>query len=124
MTHKVLIVDDSLAQARQLSSLVTESGACEVAGVAHTGADGIKLFEQLKPELVLLDVVMPVLDGLSCLRAIRALDAKVPVVLISAMGAVTRTIEEAEKLGVQEIIAKPYDPDAVRAVLKKIFAEG
>ena len=122
MRRRVLIVDDSLVQTRQLSALVTGSDAYCVAGVAHTGADGIKLFEQLRPDLVLLDVVMPVLDGLACLRAIRVMDAQVPVVLISALGAVVRTVEEAKKLGVQAIITKPYDPAEVRAALEKIFA--
>ena len=121
MTRQVLIVEDSLTQAHQLRALVAESGDFAIAGTAQTGAEGIRLFEQLRPDLVLLDVVMPVLDGLSCLRAIRALDSQVKVVLISAVGSVDRTVEEARRLGVQEIITKPYDPEVVRAALKKIF---
>jgi len=122
MTHKVLIVDDSLAQTRQLTMILAEAGDFAVVGTAHTGAEGIKLFEQLRPDLVLLDVVMPVLDGLACLRAIRALDAEVKVILISAVAAVARTAEEAKRLSVHEIITKPYDPDAVRTILGKLFA--
>lgn len=122
MPRKVLIVDDSLAQTRQLSTLVSESGDFTVVGVAHTGAEGVKLFEQTRPDLVLLDVVMPVLDGLACLRAIRALDAEVKVILISAVAALNRTAEEAKRLAVSDIITKPYDPHAIRLILGKLFA--
>jgi two-component system chemotaxis response regulator CheY len=124
MNRKVLIVDDSLTMGRQLRKIIDTIPGFEVVAQATTGADGIKLHEQHKPDLVLLDLVMPVLDGRACLRAIIQRDSAARVVIISSLGEVGREVEEARRLGACAVVSKPFEPDEVRAVVVRIFAGG
>ncbi|MFC1611864.1 response regulator [Myxococcota bacterium] len=121
MGRRILIIDDSLVITQQLSTFLTESGDYEIVGKATTGAEGIKLFEQLKPDVVLLDIVMPVMDGIECLRAITKLDSEARVVLVSSIGGVGRKVDEALKLGALDVINKPFEPEKVRSALDAIF---
>lgn len=122
MRRTVLVVDDSLAITRHLKSLLEEGGEYEVIANATNGSEGLKLFEQLKPDLVLLDIVMPVMGGIECLRLIKQRDPEARVVLISSVGGVERKAETATKLGALGVINKPFEPETVLAVLESIFA--
>ena len=122
MSHKVLVVDDSVAIARQLTKLVEGFGGYEVVGHAKNGAEAVKLFKSLQPEVVLMDIVMPMMDGIQSLRTLLRLDPDAKVVMISSMGGVGAKVEEALRLGARSVISKPFEPERVRAALEKLYA--
>jgi len=122
MSHKVLVVDDSVAIARQLTKLVEGFGGYDVVGHAKNGAEAVKLFKSLQPEVVLMDIVMPMMDGIQSLRTLLRLDPDAKVVMISSMGGVGAKVEEALRLGARSVISKPFEPERVRAALEKLYA--
>lgn len=123
MERKVLVVDDSVAVARQLTKMLEEFGAYQIVGHAKNGAEAVKLFKTLQPDLVLMDIVMPMMDGIQSLRTLMRLDPNARVVVISSMGGVGQKVEEALRLGARNVISKPFEPEKVRSILDHIFAQ-
>ncbi len=121
MSRKVLIVDDSISVARQLTRVIDDLGGYEVVGHAKNGAEAIKLFKTLQPEMVLMDIVMPMMDGLQALRTLLKLDPEAKVVMVTSMGGVGAKVEEALRLGACSVISKPFEPDKIRLVLEKLY---
>lgn len=119
--YSVLVVDDSQALARQLENILAEMDGFEVEGVASNGAQAIKMYKTLNPDVVLMDIVMPMMDGLQSLRTILKLDPSAKVVMISSLGGVGSKVEEALRLGAQNVISKPFDKEQIYSVLKRIF---
>lgn len=105
---RILIVDDSAVMRSLLRSVVSANATLEVAGTAADGASALGIFETLRPDLVLLDVEMPVMDGLVTLRQLRARGHKMPVIMCSSLtqrGA--RVTIEALAGGASDYVAKP-----------------
>ena len=121
MNRKVLVVDDSVAIARQLTKLVEGFDGYDVIGHAKNGAEAVKLFKTLSPDLVLMDIVMPMMDGIQSLRTLMRLDPEAKVVVISSMGGVGHKVEEAIRLGARNVISKPFEPDKIQTILGQIF---
>ncbi|MGE4344724.1 MAG: response regulator, partial [Geoalkalibacter sp.] len=82
---RVLIVDDSISVARQLEKMVTSTGEFEVIGHAKNGAEAIKVNQSEDPDLICMDMNMPVMDGLTALRNIVAMDRNVNVVMVTSL---------------------------------------
>lgn len=105
---RVLIIDDSAVMRSLLRSVLSSDPRLEVAGTASDGASGLRAAESLRPELILLDVEMPVMDGLSTLRQMRARNSRVPVIMCSTLthrGA--KITIEALACGAADYVAKP-----------------
>jgi two-component system chemotaxis response regulator CheB len=105
---RVLVVDDSAVVRRVLQSTLERDGECEVVGAACDGIEGLEFVNRLKPDVILLDVDMPRMDGLEMLRELRARKAGVPVVMFSSRterGAKTAT--DALLLGAKDFVFKP-----------------
>lgn len=105
---RVLIVDDSAVMRSLLRTVVTSDPTLEIAGTASDGASALQAVETLRPDLVLLDVEMPVMDGLSTLRRLRSQDQRLPIVMCSSLtlrGA--RVTIEALASGASDYVAKP-----------------
>jgi len=124
MSHKVLVVDDSIAIARQLTKMVESFGEYQVVGHAKNGAEAVKLFKTLSPDIVLLDIVMPMMDGLQSLRTLMRLDPEAKVIVISSVGGVGQKVEEAIRLGARSVVSKPFEEDKVKSVLERVLQEG
>jgi two-component system chemotaxis response regulator CheY len=124
MSHKVLVVDDSIAIARQLTKMVEGFGEYQVVGHAKNGAEAVKLFKTLGPDIVLLDIVMPMMDGLQSLRTLMRLDPEAKVIVISSVGGVGQKVEEAIRLGARSVVSKPFEEDKVKSVLERVLQEG
>jgi two-component system chemotaxis response regulator CheY len=124
MSRKVLVVDDSIAIARQLTKMVESFGGYEVVGHAKNGAEAVKLFKTLGPDIVLLDIVMPMMDGLQSLRTLMRLDPEAKVIVISSVGGVGQKVEEAIRLGARSVISKPFEEDKVKSILERVVQEG
>lgn len=104
---RVLVVDDDFMVAKVHSGYVSRTPGFEVIGVAHTGADALRAVRDRKPDLVLLDIYLPDLDGLTVLRQLRAGDGDTDVIVISAATDVD-TVRAAMRGGVLHYLIKPF----------------
>ncbi|WP_067539395.1 response regulator [Nocardia crassostreae] len=118
---RVLVVDDDFMVAKVHSGYVARTPGFEVAGVAHTGADALRLIADLRPDLVLLDIYLPDLDGLSVLRGIRETSEATDVIVISAADNVD-TIRAAVRGGVLHYLIKPFTYSALHDQLRHFAA--
>ena len=116
----VLLCDDSRALRMLAASQLEESGF-QVAGEARNGLEASELYATLKPDLVLLDLVMPECDGKQALGRILAQDPAARVVILSSLGAQS-DIEECLKLGARSYLQKPIDPEVMDRVLHEAVA--
>lgn len=115
---KVLIVDDSLAVARQLEKIISGSGDFVCLGPARDGAQAIKMNLAENPDIICMDMNMPGMDGLTALRSIVALDPVVNVVMVSSLGGVSDNFSQAMKLGAKSVISKPFEADDILRTLR------
>lgn len=106
---RVLIVDDSIAVARQLQKILTDSGSFQVVGHALNGVEAIKMHQEHKPDLICMDMNMPGMDGLTALRSLMALDPSTKVIMVTSLGGVSDKFTEAMKLGARNVITKPFE---------------
>lgn len=116
---KVLIVDDSRTSRRILKNILTENGY-EIAGEAQNGQEGVEKYLELKPDLVTLDITMPVLDGLGALKKIIEADKDAHIVMVTAAGQKSKMVD-AIKLGASEFIQKPFEPEQIMSVIKTVI---
>lgn len=118
MPHSVLVVDDEPLTLRTISrGLTTEGFEVFTAG---SGEDALKIFEEEKPDLVLLDIVLPGIDGVEVLRQIKATAPASIVVMMSAYHMVDRAVE-AMKLGAFDYLIKPFHLTDLSATLRRAF---
>jgi two-component system response regulator AtoC len=115
---RVLVVDDDEAIRRYLAKLLELKGY-EV-DTAEDGRSALVLLDGgAAPDVVILDIMMPGIDGLETLRSIRQLDAKLPVVMLSALGRAS-TIVEAMQLGATDYLNKPFEEEQLAGILAKL----
>lgn len=119
---RVLVVDDAMFMRATVKKLLSEAGF-EVAGEAENGQVAVDRYKELKPDVVMMDITMPEMDGLSALKEIMKLDPGAKVVMCTALGQ-ERSVMEAMETGAKEYIVKPFKADKVVAVLKKVSQEG
>ncbi|RME26491.1 MAG: response regulator [Deltaproteobacteria bacterium] len=124
MRKSILIVDDSIAVAKQLENVVESFAEYEIVGHARDGAEAIRLYKNLKPDVVLMDIVMPLMDGLQSLRALMKIDPQAKVIMVSSVGGVGDKVEEALKLGARHVVSKPFEAEKLKAVLDRVCVEG
>ena len=112
----VLIIDDSRTSRRILNDILERAGY-QIAGEAVNGKEGFDEYVKLKPDIVTLDITMPVMDGIDCLKLIRRNNPNAKVVMITAAGQKDKMME-AVKLGAAEFVAKPFVEETVLEALK------
>lgn len=115
---KILIVDDSRTSRRMLKNILVENGH-EVVGEAENGQIGYEKFIELDPDIVTLDITMPVLDGLGALEKIMDLNSNANVIMVTAAGQKEKMVE-AIKHGANEFIQKPFEPDQILTVIENL----
>lgn len=118
--NRVLIVDDSLIMRRRISEIAAQSGWM-IAGEARNGEEAVAMYQQEKPNLVTMDIVMPKMDGVAALRQIMSLDADARVVMISAVNQKEK-LAECITAGAIDFIVKPFDKSELQNFFKKILA--
>ena len=114
--RKILVIDDDISFRRVLEYNLQEEGY-EVL-TAAAGDEGLRLFDEHGPDLVITDMKMPGMDGLQVLKEIRELSPETLVIIITAFGAVDAAVE-AMKLGAYDYITKPFNRDELKLVVRK-----
>jgi two-component system, chemotaxis family, chemotaxis protein CheY len=115
---KILIVDDAEFLRMRISKMLTGDGFEVVEG--ENGAQAVELYKSVKPDMVLMDITMPEMDGLTALKHIRAYDNKAKVVMLTALGQES-VVLEAIKSGARDFIVKPFERDRVLGAIKKLL---
>jgi two-component system, chemotaxis family, chemotaxis protein CheY len=113
---KILIVDDAEFLRLRISKMLTGEGY-EVFE-AENGLKAIQAYQANHPDLVLMDVTMPEMDGLTALKQIRALDAKAKIIMLTALGQES-VVLEAIKSGARDFVVKPFERDRVLNAIQK-----
>ena len=116
----VLLCDDSRALRMLAARQLSEAGF-EVVAEAGNGEEAIAQYQAHRPDVVLLDLVMPQLDGKGAVQGILQHDGGARVVILSSLGA-QGDIEECLRLGAASYLQKPIDPDAMVRVLRQAIA--
>lgn len=117
---RVLIIDDAAFIRRILRSML-EKNQYRVVGEAENGLIGLEKYNARKPDVVLLDIVMPVMDGLECLKQLKRLNPNVNVIICSTVDD-PKVVQEIYQLGVIDFITKPIKEERLMGTLKKLFS--
>ena len=117
---KVLIVDDSRTSRKILKGILEGEGY-DVIGEATNGQEGYDKYAELKPDVVTMDITMPVLDGISALKKIKGDFPEAKIVMVTAAGQKTKMVE-AIRSGANEFVAKPFEPENLKAVIDKVVS--
>ncbi|MBE5930482.1 MAG: response regulator [Lachnospiraceae bacterium] len=121
MAITVLVVDDSKTSRKMLSDVLTKMGL-EVIGEAVNGEDGFLKYKELRPDIVTMDITMPVMNGLESLLLIKHEDENAKVVMITAAGQ-KNNLMQAVKAGAEEFLTKPLEEEEIRRVISEISAK-
>jgi two-component system chemotaxis response regulator CheY len=117
MAVNILIVDD-LAFIKIVLRDIIEKAGFRVVGEASNGEQAISMYQDTRPDVVLMDITMPGMDGLTALKKIREIDEAARVIICSALGQ-QQLIVQAIQLGAKDFIVKPFQPQRVVSALKK-----
>jgi two-component system, chemotaxis family, chemotaxis protein CheY len=118
---RVLVVDDLIFMRMMLKDILDQHGF-DLAGEARNGLEAVTQFEALQPDLVLLDITMPHLDGIGALKEIMAIDPQAKVVMCSAISE-HRMIVKAVQLGARDYVVKPFRPERVVSAINKALGK-
>ena len=119
MAKNILISDDAAFMRRMIKDILTKNGY-NVVGEAENGKVAVDKYTELKPDLVLMDITMPEMDGIESLKAIRAKDPNACVIMCSAMGQQAMVIEAIQS-GAKDFIVKPFQAERVLEAVKKVI---
>lgn len=120
MPTTVLIVDDAAFMRHLIKNILSDIG-CQVIGEAANGEEACRMYDELHPDLVTMDLVMPKKGGLDALRDIRAKDAKAKVIVISAIDQ-RQPLMDALKHGAADYVVKPFEKDRVAEAIHRVIA--
>ena len=118
MAKNILICDDAAFMRMMIKDILSKNGY-NVAGEAENGAKAVEKYAELKPDLVLMDITMPEMDGIQALKKIKEGDPSALVIMCSAMGQRAMVIESIQA-GAKDFIVKPFQADRVIEAVKKV----
>lgn len=119
---RLLIIDDSPFIHKAIKRALADNEGIEVVGTAENGRIGLDMVESLKPDIVTLDVTMPVMDGLETAEEMAKLHPSVQVIMLSAMGD-DDLISKANSLGVRHFLTKPFESKDLQKAIFKVLKE-
>ena len=118
MAKNILICDDAAFMRMMIKDILTKNGY-NIAGEAENGAKAVEKYNELKPDLVLMDITMPEMDGIQALKKIKEADPGASVIMCSAMGQQAMVIEAIQS-GAKDFIVKPFQADRVLEAVQKV----
>ncbi len=117
MGKSILICDDAAFMRMMIKDILVKNGY-DIAGEAENGAKAVEKYAETKPDLVLMDITMPEMDGIQALKKIKESDPNASVVMCSAMGQQAMVIESIQS-GARDFIVKPFQPERVLEAVRK-----
>lgn len=115
---KILIVDDSSFMRMMLKDIL--KAKYDIAGEAGNGQEAIEKYQALKPDLVTIDMIMPILNGIDAVKEITKMNSGAKIIMVSAMGQ-ELLVEEAIQSGAKAFIIKPFQPEKVLEIVEKVL---
>jgi two-component system chemotaxis response regulator CheY len=119
VSHSVLICDDAIFMRTMLGDILSQAGF-EIVGEAETGAQAVQKYQELKPDLVTMDIVMPDMGGIDAVREITQGDPAARVLMCSAMGQQALVVE-AIQAGARDFVVKPFQPSRVLEAVQRVL---
>lgn len=119
MAKSILICDDAAFMRMMIKDILVKNGY-NIAGEAENGVKAVEKYQETKPDLVLMDITMPEMDGIQALKKIKEADAGANVIMCSAMGQQAMVIEAIQN-GAKDFIVKPFQADRVLEAVKKVI---
>ena len=120
---RVLIVDDALFMRSMIRDILLGTGRFQIVGEASNGREAVQKYEELKPEVVTMDIVMPELDGIEATREILRRDPDATIIMCSALGQEALVIESMNA-GARDFIVKPFTPEKVLKAVDSLAVKG
>ena len=118
MAKNILICDDAAFMRMMIKDILTKNGY-EIAAEAENGQKAVEKYPEAKPDLVLMDITMPEMDGIQALKKIKETDPNASVIMCSAMGQQAMVIESIQS-GAKDFIVKPFQADRVLEAVQKV----
>ena len=119
MAKNILICDDA-AFMRMMIKGILGKGGYDVVGEAENGLKAVEKYKEVSPDLVLMDITMPEMDGIQAVKEIKKIDANAKVIMCSAMGQQAMVVESIQA-GAKDFIVKPFQEDRVLEAVKKVI---
>ena len=121
---KILIVDDSIFMRKMLSDILTKAGH-QVVGEAENAKEAILLYKKLKPDIVTLDIIMPDVEGIDAMKALKqivASDKNARILMVSAMGQQDLVVESI-RTGAKDFVVKPFQANQVVGAVQRLLSK-
>ena len=118
MAKNILIVDDAAFMRMMIKDILTKNGY-NIAAEAENGKIAVDKYNEVKPDLVLMDITMPEMDGIQALKTIKGNDPNAQIIMCSAMGQQAMVIEAIQS-GAKDFIVKPFQAERVLEAVKKV----
>ena len=118
----IMVVDDSPFALKQIKDIVEENGY-EVVGYAKNGEEGVRMYDELKPDIVILDIIMPGIDGLETAQILMKNNPQVKILMLSSL-CDSGTLEEVKGIGLKFLVPKPWEDDVLLATLEMLKKQG
>jgi two-component system chemotaxis response regulator CheY len=121
---RILVVDDAVFMRRMISDILTKEGHA-IAGEAENAREAVRLYKELKPDIMTMDIIMPEVDGIDALGAVReilASDKDARIIMVSAMGQQEMVVESIQA-GAKDFIVKPFEPSRVIETVERLLKE-
>jgi len=119
MANGILVVDDAAFMRMMIKDVLSKNGY-EILGEAENGQKAIEKFKELNPDLVIMDITMPEVDGIQAVKEIKKIDPNAKIIMCSAMGQQAMVIESIQA-GARDFIVKPFQADRVVEAVKKVI---
>ena len=117
---RVMVVEDAVFMRMTIRKMIEPEGY-EVVGEAGNGVEAVQKYMEAQPDVVMLDITMPEMNGIDALKRIKEFDPKAKVIMCSAMGQ-QAMVAQAIQSGAKDFIVKPFEKDRVLAALKRVTA--
>ena len=118
---RILIVDDSRTSRKFLKEML-EGANHEIVAEAVNGVEGIEKYKTFTPDIVTMDITMPILDGIGAVKEIININPDAKVIMVTAAGQKNNMVE-ALKCGAADFIQKPFDSEVILATIEKVLEE-
>nr|WP_325240290.1 response regulator [uncultured Oscillibacter sp.] len=117
----VMVVDDALFMRMTIKKMLEAHGHT-VVGEAGNGVEAVKRYAEIKPDIVMLDITMPDMDGVSALKRIKEIDAQARVIMCSAMGQ-QAMVAQAIQYGAKDFVVKPFEESRILAAIDRVLGK-